>query len=300
MDLGEINPMQSIGVIGVGSMGGPMAWNLVKAGYRVSVCDIRDEALAPFRAKDVRTSTRAADLAGNDVVIVMVGNDMDVADVTTGQGGLLEGIGPNHAPHVIIMSSVLPQTILDAAKMLGEKGAGVSDAPVSGGPVRAADATMSIMAAGSEAVFAKLKPVFDALGRPVFHCGPVGSAAGVKIVNNILGVANMLLMNEAAHLATRLGIDMKFLASVMDVSSGRNFASGNYGAYRDLLLANSTDPDVTKRLLKILRKDLKLASTLAKGVEIGTPVLHAVSQATDAIEEDDLVARWQATAKALP
>lgn len=292
--------MQSIGVIGVGSMGGPMAWNLAKAGYRVSVCDIRDAALSPFRAKDIHATARAADLAGNDIVIVMVGNDKDVADVTAGQGGLLEGIDPARPPHVILMSSILPQTIHDAAKALGAKGASVSDAPVSGGPVRAADATMSIMAAGSDELFAKLKPVFDALGKPVFHCGPVGSAAGVKIVNNILGVANMLLMNEAAHLATRLGIDMPFLASVMDVSSGRNFASGNYGAYRDLLLVNSTDPDVTKRLLKILRKDLKLASTLAKDVAIGTPVLHAVSQATDGIEEDDLVARWQATAKALP
>jgi 3-hydroxyisobutyrate dehydrogenase len=292
--------MQSIGVIGAGSMGAPIAWNLVKAGYRVSVCDIRDEALAPFRAKGIQATARAGDLAANDVVIVMVGNDKDVADVTVGHGGLVEGIDPAKAPHVVIMSSVLPKTIFDAAEVLGEKGATVSDAPVSGGPVRAADATMSIMAAGSDELFVNLKPVFDALGRPVFHCGPVGSAAGVKIVNNILGVANMLLMNEAAHLATRLGIDMPFLASVMDVSSGRNFASGNYGAYRDLLLANSNDPEVTKRLLKILRKDLKLASTLAKDVEIGTPVLHAVSLATDAIEEDDLVARWQATARELP
>ncbi len=285
--------MQNIGVIGVGSMGRPMAENLIKAGYTVSVCDIRDEALAPFRAKGVAACTRAGDLAHEDLVIVMVGNDGEVAQVTAGQGGLLSGIDPGRAPLVAIMSSVLPQTIADAAQALGAKNAVVIDAPVSGGPVRAAEGTMSIMAAGSDEVFARLKPVFDALGRPVFRCGPVGSAAGVKIVNNILGVANMLLMNEAAHLATRLGIDLPFLTGVMEVSSGRSFASGNYGAYRDLLLANSDDPDVTRRLLAILRKDLKLASTLAKDVEIDTPILHAVSKATDALTDEDLSTRWQ-------
>jgi 3-hydroxyisobutyrate dehydrogenase-like beta-hydroxyacid dehydrogenase len=271
-----------------------MAENLLKAGYCVSVCDIREEALKPFRAKGVAASARAGDLAQSDLIIVMVGNDAEVADVTVGPDGLLLSIDPEHAPYVAIMSSVLPRTIGEAAAALGTKNAVVVDAPVSGGPVRAADATMSIMASGSDEVFAKLQPVLDALGRPVFRCGPVGSAAGVKIVNNILGVANMLLMNEAAHLAARLGIDLPFLTGVMEVSSGRNFASGNYGAYRDLLLANSDDPDVTRRLLAILRKDLKLASTLAKDVDIGTPILHAVSKATDALTEDDLSARWQA------
>jgi 3-hydroxyisobutyrate dehydrogenase len=286
--------MRNIGVIGVGSMGRPMAENLIKAGYTVTVCDIREEALAPFRAKGVAASARPGDLALTDLVIVMVGNDADVAEVTAGPGGLLSAIDPDCPPLVAIMSSVLPRTITQAAQALGAKNAVAVDAPVSGGPVRAAEAAISIMAAGSDEVFEKLKPVFDALGRPVFRCGPVGSAAGVKIVNNILGVANMLLMNEAAHLATRLGIDLPFLTGVMEVSSGRSFASGNYPAYRDLLLANSDDPAVTSRLLAILRKDLKLASTLAESVDIGTPILHAVSKATDALEDDDLSARWQA------
>ena len=103
--------MRTIGVIGVGSMGRPMALNLIKAGYAVSVCDIRDEALAPFRADGVPTCTHAKDLAGSDMVIVMVGNDADVHDVTVGPGGLLEGIDPAQAPFVSIMSSVLPRTI---------------------------------------------------------------------------------------------------------------------------------------------------------------------------------------------
>jgi 3-hydroxyisobutyrate dehydrogenase-like beta-hydroxyacid dehydrogenase len=286
--------MRTIGIIGVGSMGRPMAENLIKTGYDVSVCDIRGGALAPFQQRGVTASRVAADLAGNDMVIVMVGNDADVALVTTGQNGLLAAIDPARPPTVAIMSSVLPRTILAAAEALGAKNAAVVDAPVSGGPVRAAEATMSIMAAGPDDVFAKLKPVFDALGRPVFHCGLLGSAAGVKIVNNIVGVANMLLMNEAAHLATALGIDLPFLTRVMEVSSGRSFASGNYPAYRDLMLSNSADPAVTGRLLAILRKDLKLASTLAGETGIGTPALDALSKATDAIGEDDLFSRWQA------
>jgi 3-hydroxyisobutyrate dehydrogenase len=285
--------MRKIGIIGLGSMGRPMAENLIGAGYEVGVCDIRDEALAPFRSKGIATSARAGDLAHNDLVIVMVGNDADVAAVTVGPGGLLSAIDPSRAPLVAIMSSVLPRTITEAAAALGDKNAVVVDAPVSGGPVRAADATMSIMAAGSDDVFARLAPVFDVLGRPVFRCGPVGSAAGVKIVNNILGVANMLLMNEAAHLATRLGIDLPFLTGVMEVSSGRNSATKDYAGFRDLQLANSRDPAVTRRLLAILRKDLKLASTLAEDADIGAPILNAVSKATDALDEDDLSERWQ-------
>ena len=94
--------MRTIGVIGVGSMGRPMALNLIKAGYTVSVCDIRGEALAPFRADGVTSVTKASDLGGNDMVIVMVGNDSDVHDVTVGSGGLLEGIDPAKAPLVSI------------------------------------------------------------------------------------------------------------------------------------------------------------------------------------------------------
>jgi 3-hydroxyisobutyrate dehydrogenase-like beta-hydroxyacid dehydrogenase len=286
--------MRTIGVIGVGSMGRPIALNLIKAGYAVSVCDIRDEALAPFRADGVPSRIQAKDLAGSDVVIVMVGNDADVRDVTVGQGGLLEGIDPARAPLVSIMSSVLPRTITDAAAALGAKNAVVVDAPVSGGPVRAAEAAISIMAAGSDEVFARIEPVYAALGRPVFRCGPVGAAAGVKIVNNILGVANMLLMNEAAHLAATVGIDLAFQLSVMEASSGRTWATGNFDAYRSLMHANSDDPDVTHRLLAILRKDLKLATTLSKESRVATPVLDAVSKATDALDGGDLNARWQA------
>jgi len=285
--------IQSIAVIGVGSMGRPMALNLIEAGFTVRVCDLRDDTLGPFRDRNVAAGKLAADCAGEDLVIVMVGNDDDVGVVTTGPGGLLEAIDPARPPIVAIMSSVLPRTILAAAAALAAKNAIVVDAPVSGGPVRAAQATMSIITAGSDAVFEKLKPVFDALGRPVFHCGPVGSAAGVKIVNNILGVANMLLMGEAAHLATGLGIDLPFLTSVMEVSSGRNSATQDFAAYRALHLANARDPEVTRRLLDILRKDLKLASTLAGETGIGTPILDAVSQATNGVTFEDLFTRWQ-------
>jgi len=286
--------MRTIGVIGVGSMGRPIALNLIKAGYTVSVCDIRDEALALFRGDGVTAVTQARDLAACDMVIVMVGNDADVRDVTVGPGGLIEAIDPAKAPLVSIMSSVLPRTVTDAAAALGAKNAIVVDAPVSGGPVRAAEAAISIMAAGSDEVFARIEPVYAALGRPIFRCGPVGSAAGVKIVNNILGVANMLLMNEAVHLAATVGIDLPFQLGVMEASSGRTWATSNFDGYRSLMHANSDDPDVTHRLLAILRKDLKLATTLSKEVQVTTPVLDAVSKATDALDGGDLNARWQA------
>ena len=283
---------KKVAVIGVGSMGRPMAENLIKASFTVRVCDIREEALAPFRARGIAASAHAADCAKADMVVVMVGNDGDVGDVVQGPGGLLSAIDPAHPPLVAIMSSVLPRTIKESEVVLAPKGAAVMDAPVSGGPVRAAEAAISIMAGGDDAIFARAEPVLNALGRPIFRCGPVGAAAGVKIVNNILGVANMLLMGEASHLATALGIDLPFLASVMEVSSGRSFASQDFDAYRALHMANARDPDVTGRLLAILKKDLKLARTLAGEVGIRAPILDSVSRATDTLATDDLFARW--------
>jgi 3-hydroxyisobutyrate dehydrogenase len=284
--------VKSVAVIGVGSMGRPMAENLIRGGYEVQVCDIRDAALAPFRAKGIRASTRASDCAGAAMIIIMVGNDADVRDVVQGPHGLLSAIDVAAPPLVAIMSSVLPRTIKESEAALAAKGAAVVDAPVSGGPVRAADATISIMAGGGDALFAKVQPVLDTLGRPIFRCGPVGAAAGVKIVNNILGVANMLLMGEAAHLATTLGIDLPFLTGVMEVSSGRSFASKDFAAYRALHMANARDPDVTGRLLAILKKDLKLARTLAGEAGVSAPILDSVSSATDQLTTDGLFARW--------
>jgi 3-hydroxyisobutyrate dehydrogenase len=291
--------MKKISVIGVGSMGRPMAENLIQAGFAVSVCDIRDEALAPFRQKGIAVSARAADLADADCVIVMVSLDADVETATVGPDGLLGGIDPAKPPLVMIMSSVLPRTITDAAAALAVKNAVVIDAPVSGGPVRAADAMISIMAAGSDEIFAKLEPVLNALGRPVFRCGSVGSAAGVKIVNNILGVANILLMNEATSIAAKLGIDLPFMTGVMEASSGRNSGTQSFQGFRDLQAANTADPDVTRRLLAILRKDLKLGKSLAAQMEVSAPVLDAVSKATDDVGDDDLVARWKALSVAM-
>lgn len=293
-----MSAIRSVSVIGVGSMGGPMAENLGRGGFDVSVCDLRDAALDPHRAAGRPTARLAVELPRSDLVIVMVGNDADVATVVTGAGGLAEALQTDTGAIVAIMSSVLPQTILDAARAL-EGRATVVDAPVSGGPVRAAQATMSIMAGGPDPILDRLQPVFDTLGRPVFRCGPTGRAAGVKIVNNIIGVADMLLMNEAVHLASALGIDLPFLTGVMEVSSGRNALTQDFGAYRDLFLSNAREPDVTSRLLSILKKDSRLARTLAGAEGISAPVLDAVSAAADGITNEDLYARWSEVAAAL-
>lgn len=284
--------MRSVAVIGVGSMGRPMAENLLKAGFRVSVCDLREAALAPFRAAGVPAGHDAGDQAGADMIVVMVGNDGEVADVAA---RLKPAIDPSKPPLVVIMSSVLPRTIRQAEADLAPTGAIVVDAPVSGGPVRAAEAKMSIMAGGEDAAFTRAEPVLRALGQPIFRCGPVGSAAAVKIVNNILGVSNMLLMTEAAHLATSIGVDLPFLLRVMEVSSGRNYASGNFEAFRALTLSNGQDIDTTRRLLAILKKDLGLASTLSSEEAVAMPILQAVASATRELAAEDLFARWQDT-----
>jgi 3-hydroxyisobutyrate dehydrogenase-like beta-hydroxyacid dehydrogenase len=106
-------------------------------------------------------------------------------------------------------------------------------------------------------------------------------------------------MNEATSIAARLGIDLPFMSGVMEVSSGRNSATQSFAGFRDLQAANTAEPDVTKRLLAILRKDMKLGKFLAAELDVSTPILDAVSKATDELADDDLVARWRALSEAM-
>ena len=181
--------MKEITFIGVGGIGKPMAERLIDTGFAITVCDLSEAALEGFRKRGARTISRAAEGAEADAILVMVANDAQVKAAVLGPGGVLEGIDSERPPVVAIMSSVLPQTIQDTARELAKKNVHTLDAPVSGGSIRAAQGELTIMVGGDAADLQTIRPVFDALGNKVFHCGPLVLCRPAQIVRPQAGPA---------------------------------------------------------------------------------------------------------------
>ena len=289
--------MKTITFIGVGGIGKPMAERLIETGFAITVCDLNEAALEGFRKRGARTISRAAEGTEADAILVMVANDAQVKAAVLGPGGVLEGIDSERPPVVAIMSSVLPQTIQDTARELAKKNVHTLDAPVSGGSIRAAHGELTIMVGGDAADLQTMRPVFDALGKKVFHCGPLGSAEAVKIVNNIVGVLNTLITAEALAMAIKLGIDLKWLADVMETSSGRNVATKDIEGFRSVYKYNAQTPKSLKAVIDICRKDLVLGQALAKQLNVFTPTLDALASGNKAVSYEDILATWRAVAE---
>lgn len=286
------DPMK-VAFIGAGGIGGPMAQCLAHSGVELLVCDLHEAALAPFRAIGVRVTQRAADCAAADFVIVMVAADAQVRTVLLGDNGLFAAVNPAAAPRVVIMSSVLPATVRETAAVLAQKNIPVLDAPVSGGRVAALQGQLTIMVGGEAAALATARPLLGLLGSNIVFCGPLGSGAAVKIINNIVGVTNMFLMTEAMVLAADLDLDVDHLAGIMEQSSGRNFATRDYPAHRTLYRLNTQTPETLKALLDICRKDLALAQSLADSAGLSLPLVEAIRTALDHTPNQSIGDSWR-------
>lgn len=286
----------SIGFIGVGNMGSRMARRLVDAGYRVTVCDTSDAALETFAKAGVATTRRAADCARADFVCVVVATDAQLLAVTLGDGGLRAGLEDGHRPLLMVMSTVMPDTVRQVRDALAPSGVRVVDAPISGGLHGAAEGTLAIMVGGEEADYRAATPILEAMGRRLFHCGALGSGEVTKIVNNMVGVINLYLVAEAYQLAMRHGLDLATLAPAMDVSSGRAFMTEDIATARAGYAAWADSPAAFHSLADIIRKDLSLASDLARQAGLDLPVLDGAIETMKGID-DDVFRRWQAVAK---
>src|SRR3954449_7335333 len=174
-----------VGFIGLGVMGRPMARNLIKAGHEL-VLHSRTRASVEEGAGDSGTAAgRRGEAAENaDVVILMLPDSPQVREVLDGDDGLLAGARSGSL--VVDMSTISPVVTREIAQECGARGIGWVDAPVSGGDVGAREATLSIMAGGSEEDFARAKPLFEALGKTIVHVGPVGSGQVVKACNQVV------------------------------------------------------------------------------------------------------------------
>ncbi|MCF2533361.1 2-hydroxy-3-oxopropionate reductase [Yinghuangia soli] len=198
--------ISKVAFIGLGIMGGPMAANLVKAGYEVTGFNLTQPPIDALVAAGGKGATSIADaVAGADAVITMVPADPQVEAVMFGADGVLDNVAPGTL--VIDMSSIKPSTSIAVGTAGAAKGLRVLDAPVSGGEAGAIEAVLSIMVGGEAADFAAAQPLFDALGKTIVHVGPYGAGQTVKAANQLIVAGNIQLVAEALLFLERAGVD---------------------------------------------------------------------------------------------
>lgn len=209
---------EKIGFIGLGIMGKPMARNLAKAGYELVLHSRRqvsvDELLAELPGAIGAASPREV-ASQTEIVITMVPDSPDVRQVVFGENGLLDAV--NERSLIIDMSTIATPTALDVHEAVAARGGAALDAPVSGGDRGAIAGTLSIMVGGSEAAFERAKPVFQALGTTIVHCGGPGAGQTVKSANQIAVAVNIAGLSEALVFAAKAGVDP---ARVLEVLGG--------------------------------------------------------------------------------
>ncbi len=198
--------MTRIAFIGMGAMGAPMAGNLLKAGLPVTVHNRtreREEPLAALGAARAASPAEAA--SGADIVFTCVSDVPDVEEVVCGPRGVLAGIAPGRL--VVDMSTIGPKAARSIAERCRQAGVRFMDAPVSGGPLGAQQATLSIMAGGDAADLEEAMPALNAMGTTIVHCGPVGAGQATKLVNQIVGACTFCAVAEGLTFSRAAGLD---------------------------------------------------------------------------------------------
>jgi 3-hydroxyisobutyrate dehydrogenase-like beta-hydroxyacid dehydrogenase len=255
-----------VGFIGLGAMGGPMALNLVKAGFTLVVHDIDAAKTEPLKAKGCEVAASAqAVAAAVDRTIVIVETTEQVESVIIGAHGIIRGAKPGHI--VLCMSTIDPFAARSIADRLAALGIAMLDAPVSGGTGRAQSGELSVIAGGAAEVFAKCEDLFGAMGSRSFHVGALGSGLAMKLVNNMLVQVNTVAVAEALVLGVKAGLDPQTIYEVVRVSTG---ASAAWELRVPRILAGDFAPGGT---IDISYKDQELETAFAK--RLGVPLLLA-------------------------
>jgi 2-hydroxy-3-oxopropionate reductase len=261
----------TVGFIGLGIMGKPMAKNLIEAGHELVVFN--------------RTQSKAEELAGDgatvagsprevaersDVIITMLPDSPQVEEVLVGENGVLEGI--KEGALVVDTSTISPVVTEELAAKVKEKGASMLDAPVSGGDVGAIEGTLSIMVGGSEEDFERARPLFEAMGKTVTRVGETGAGQVVKAANQIVVALTIEAVSEALVLGSKGGVAPE---KILDVLGGGLAGNKVMEVKREKMLTHSFDPGFR---IELHHKDLGIA--LAAGREYGVtlPVTAVVDQ----------------------
>ncbi|TAL02294.1 MAG: NAD(P)-dependent oxidoreductase [Rhodospirillaceae bacterium] len=236
----------TIGFIGLGDQGGPIAHRLIKAGHPVVVWARRAEVLAPYTQAGATAASSVADLGARcDLVGICVVDDAGVNQVC---GELIPAMRPGSC--IAIHSTILPNTCKALAAQAATRGLSFIDAPVSGGGGAAAAGKLTVMIGGDADTVAAARPIFEAFAGHIIHLGGVGTGQMAKLINNTLLTANMGLAHQALAVGQALGIDRAALANLVNASSGRSFGFEVY--------ARLPEPSVFAHGGMLLAKDVRL------------------------------------------
>ena len=262
----------SIAFIGLGNMGGPMAINLHKAGFKVTATDLSADARARVAAEGVSVSDSAAGAVRDaDVVISMLPASRHVEGLYLGEGGLLAALAAS--VRVIDCSTIAPETARKVAKAAAEKGISLIDAPVSGGTAGAINATLTFMVGGEDAAVAAAKLLLEAMGKNIFHAGGNGAGQVAKVCNNMLLAIHMIGSAEALNLGVSLGLDAGVLSDIMKQSSGDNWSLQKYNPMPGVMDGVPASRDYSGGFgTDLMLKDLGLAEEAALGAQTPIPL----------------------------
>ena len=264
--------MKTIGFVGLGNMGVPMARNLAAAGFSLVLRD-----LDPARQEQVAAELAAAaadapaGFAGVEAVITMLPTSREVQDVLL-EWGLAEALPAGAV--VVDMSSSSPTVTRELGPLLAERGLALVDAPVSGGVPRAETGTLTIMIGGDdEAAIERVQPVLEAMGERLFRTGPLGSGHATKALNNYVAAACYTAAAEAVLVGARFGLDPARLVEVLNTSTGRSFQTEtNFpGNVLERRFASGF-------ALGLLAKDVGIAADLAEAIGIEAPLCELTSR----------------------
>src|SRR5882724_10869640 len=251
------------GYIGLGHLGAPLAGSLLRAGFPLTVTDLNRDLAAPLLARGARWADSPKAVAGaSDAVITCLPSPTVSEMVLCGPDGILAGLRSGGA--WIEMSTLGRDEILRLAAKAAEKGIATLEAPVTGGVHRAAAGEVTVLAGGDKALFDAHRPALEAMGGEIFHMGPLGSAAVIKIITNMLAFIHLVAAGEALMLAKKGGLDLAQAFHAIRASSGNSFV---HETESQLVLNGSYDIGFT---MDLACKDLGFAMGLSR--EFGVPL----------------------------
>lgn len=262
----------TIGFIGLGNMGGPMAANLVNAGHTVRVFDLNKTAVSELADKGAIAANDAAECAiGADIFISMLPASKHVKSLYLGETGLINLLDSKTL--VIDCSTIDAESARQVGSEFAQKGIDFVDAPVSGGVAGATAGTLTFIVGGEQSHFEKAKLALVDMGKNIFHAGDIGAGQVAKICNNMLLSILMAGTSEALQMGINNGLDPKVLSDIMTASSGRNWTLELYnpcpGVMETAPASNDYKPGF---MVDLMAKDLGLAMEAAQQSNSSTPM----------------------------
>jgi 2-hydroxy-3-oxopropionate reductase len=272
----------TIGFIGIGIMGRPMAKNLIKAGYKLIVYDkfSKFDDLVVLGAEGGSSNKETA--SKSDIVITMLPNSPQVKEVILGPGGVIEAVKQGQI--VVDMSSIAPAASQEVGAALKEKGVAFLDAPVSGGEPKAIDGTLAIMVGGDQKTFDTVKPILEKMGSSVVLVGDIGAGNVTKLANQIVVALNIAAVSEAFVLSTKAGVDP---AKVFDAIKGGLAGSTVMNAKIPMILDGNFKPGFR---IELHIKDLQNALDTGHNLNVPLPLTANVMETLQALKLDGMAA----------